>query len=85
METGALATFSKRENFYVILRSAAAGLTGLQFVVIALVADRRAAGSLRCLPDPPPRGRAVRRGWDRSPSIVHRNPQRLGLRHLDRC
>jgi hypothetical protein len=49
METGALATFSSWENFYVILGSAAAGLTGLQFVVIALVADRRAAGSLHTI------------------------------------
>jgi hypothetical protein len=49
METGALATFSRWENFYVILGSAAAGLTGLQFVVIALVADRRAAGSLHTI------------------------------------
>jgi hypothetical protein len=49
METGALATFTNWENFYVILGSAAAGLTGLQFVVIALVADRRAAGSLHTI------------------------------------
>ena len=32
------------DNFYVILGSAAAGLTGLTFVVIALAADARMAG-----------------------------------------
>jgi len=35
------------ENFYVIMGSAAAGLTGLQFVVIALVADVRPISSSR--------------------------------------
>jgi hypothetical protein len=49
MESGALATFSAWESFYVILGSAAAGLTGLQFVVIALIADRRTAGSLHTI------------------------------------
>jgi len=32
-------TLAEWQNFYVIVGSAAAGLTGLQFVVIALVAD----------------------------------------------
>jgi hypothetical protein len=49
METDALATFSRWENFYVILGSAAAGLTGLQFVVIALIADRRTVGTLHTI------------------------------------
>jgi hypothetical protein len=35
------------ENFYVIVGSSAAALTGLQFVVIALVAESRAASSSR--------------------------------------
>ena len=35
------------ENFYVIVGSSAAALTGLQFVVIALVAESRAASSHR--------------------------------------
>lgn len=34
------------ENFYVIVGSAAGALTGLQFVVIALIADARAARSM---------------------------------------
>jgi hypothetical protein len=35
------------ESFYVIVGSSAAALTGLQFVVIALVAEARSARSLR--------------------------------------
>jgi hypothetical protein len=31
------------DNFYVILGSSGAALTGLQFVVVALSADRRSA------------------------------------------
>ena len=34
------------ENFYVIVGSSAGALTGLQFVVIALIADARAARSM---------------------------------------
>ena len=37
--------FSAWESFYVIVGSSAAALTGLQFVVIALVADTRARSS----------------------------------------
>ena len=37
--------FSAWESFYVIVGSSAAALTGLQFVVIALVADTRAKSS----------------------------------------
>ncbi|HLK32996.1 MAG TPA: hypothetical protein VKT29_07890 [Terriglobales bacterium] len=33
-------------NFYVIVGSSAGALTGLQFVVIALIAQRQAAGSM---------------------------------------
>ncbi|MDQ2839643.1 MAG: hypothetical protein M3Y72_01105 [Acidobacteriota bacterium] len=35
------------QNFYVIVGSAAGALTGLQFVVIALIAQTRATGSMR--------------------------------------
>ena len=35
------------ENFYVIVGSSAGALTGLQFVVIALIAESRAPGSMR--------------------------------------
>ncbi|HEY6066254.1 MAG TPA: hypothetical protein VIY96_08875 [Thermoanaerobaculia bacterium] len=35
------------ENFYVIVGSSAAALTGLQFVVIALVAESRAKSTIR--------------------------------------
>jgi len=33
-------------NFYVIVGSSAGALTGLQFVVIALISEARAAGSM---------------------------------------
>ena len=39
METSAHAVLSQWENFYVIVGSSAGGLTGLMFVVVALVAD----------------------------------------------
>ena len=39
METSAHAILSQWENFYVIVGSSAGGLTGLMFVVVALVAD----------------------------------------------
>ena len=42
-----MSPFSEWENFYVIIGSSAAGLTGLQFVVIALVADRQTPSSSR--------------------------------------
>jgi uncharacterized membrane protein len=41
METGGL-PLQAWTNFYVIISSAAGGLTGLTFVVIALVADAHA-------------------------------------------
>ena len=37
------------QNFYVIVGSSAAALTGLQFVVIALVADHKVPGSARAI------------------------------------
>jgi hypothetical protein len=40
-------TLSAWQNFYVILGSSAGALTGLQFVVITLVTQARAAGSMR--------------------------------------
>lgn len=40
VEEGALALLGRWESFYVIVGSAAAALTGLQFVVIALGADQ---------------------------------------------
>ncbi|MGZ7040034.1 MAG: hypothetical protein ACXVJO_17795, partial [Thermoanaerobaculia bacterium] len=39
-----LPPLSSWENFYVIIGSSAAALTGLQFVVIALGAERRVGG-----------------------------------------
>ena len=39
--------FSNWQNFYVIVGSAAGALTGLQFIVITLIAQTRAAGSMR--------------------------------------
>ncbi len=46
MEPGHLAVFAAWEAFYVIVGSSAAALTGLQFVVITLIADSSARGSL---------------------------------------
>jgi hypothetical protein len=46
MEPGHLAVFSAWESFYVIVGSSAAALTGLQFVVITLIADSPARGSV---------------------------------------
>jgi hypothetical protein len=43
METAAASPFSAWESFYVIVGSSAAALTGLQFVVVALSAEARAA------------------------------------------
>jgi hypothetical protein len=45
MQEGTAPIFSAWESFYVIVGSSAAALTGLQFVVIALVADTRARSS----------------------------------------
>jgi hypothetical protein len=42
-----VSTFTEWESFYVIIGSSAAALTGLQFVVIALMADLRARSSTR--------------------------------------
>ena len=46
METTAIAHLKDWENFYVIVGSSAGALTGLQFVVIALVAEARSASSM---------------------------------------
>jgi hypothetical protein len=42
-----MSPFSEWESFYVIIGSSAAGLTGLQFVVIALMADRQTSSTTR--------------------------------------
>jgi hypothetical protein len=47
MDPGHLFSFAAWENFYVIVGSSAAALTGLQFVVMALVADARAPGTIQ--------------------------------------
>ena len=39
--------FSNWQNFYVITGSAAGALTGLQFIVITLIAQRRATSNMR--------------------------------------
>lgn len=46
MEEAALSPLARWENFYVIVGSSAGALTGLQFVVIALIAEARAASSM---------------------------------------
>jgi hypothetical protein len=46
LEHGVTSPFASWENFYVIIGSSAAALTGLQFVVIVLVAEIRAPGSV---------------------------------------
>ncbi len=58
MEPTALSPFAAWENFYVIVGSSAAALTGLQFVVIVLGAEARST-----------RGEAV--GAFGTPTIVH--------------
>src|SRR6266550_2013005 len=45
VEPTAVSPFSAWENFYVIVGSSAAALIGLQFVVIALIADLRTTKS----------------------------------------
>jgi len=47
MEHGALAYIAGWESFYVIVGSSAAALTGLQFVVIALVAEAQKPSTMR--------------------------------------
>ena len=47
MEQLVVSTLPSWQNFYVIVGSAAGALTGLQFVVIALVAQRRIAAGTR--------------------------------------
>lgn len=59
MEPIAAAPFSAWETFYVIVGSSAAALTGLQFVVIALGADRNA-----------PRGETEVNAFG-TPTVVH--------------
>ena len=44
MEPGAVSPFAAWENFYVIVGSSAAALTGLQFVVVVLGAEARSIG-----------------------------------------
>lgn len=46
MEEAALSPLARWENFYVIVGSSAGALTGLQFVVIALIAEAQAASSM---------------------------------------
>jgi hypothetical protein len=83
------------DNFYVIVGSAAAGLTGLTFVVIALIRDARNVRptGLRAFVTPTivhfggvlgaARADSVRRGCDLARPAVHRYPQRLGHCHMD--
>jgi hypothetical protein len=47
VQTAAASPLALWENFYVIVGSSAAALTGLMFVVIALVADRQTGSSPR--------------------------------------
>jgi len=47
MDPGHLSLFTAWENFYVIVGSSAAALTGLQFVVMALVAEARNPGTIQ--------------------------------------
>lgn len=47
MATGVLSALASWQNFYVIVGSSAGALTGLQFVVIALVAQTRVPGTMR--------------------------------------
>ena len=47
MEQHALSALSAWESFYVIIGSSAGALTGLQFVVIALIGDRQVASDPR--------------------------------------
>ena len=47
MEGTALSPLTQWESFYVIVGSSAGALTGLQFVVIALIAEAEAAASMQ--------------------------------------
>ena len=47
MEEAAVSALSRWENFYVIVGSSAGALTGLQFVVIALIAETEALGGVQ--------------------------------------
>jgi hypothetical protein len=47
MNPGTLPPLAAWQSFYVVLGSAAAALTGLQFVVMALVSNSRQTGSMR--------------------------------------
>ena len=57
MEPAAVSPFAAWENFYVIVGSSAAALTGLQFVVVTLGAEAR---SMRALSDWPSCRRTTR-------------------------
>ena len=46
VEGPAVSPLNQWDNFYVIIGSSAGALTGLQFVVIALVAEAQAASSM---------------------------------------
>ena len=46
MQEGVLAPLARWENFYVIVGSSAGALTGLQFVVIALIKESRFAADM---------------------------------------
>jgi hypothetical protein len=59
MEQGLVSPFAGWESFYVLLRSSAAALTGLQFVVIALAAESSASPSIRAA-----------QAWG-TPTVVH--------------
>jgi len=47
MGESAISPLTRWENYYVIVGSSAGALTGLQFVVIALLADTRGAGTMQ--------------------------------------
>lgn len=47
MESAAASALTRWDTFYLIVGSAAAALTGLQFVVIALIAELRVPGSMQ--------------------------------------
>jgi hypothetical protein len=46
LESATPATFATWQNFYVIVGSSAGALTGLQFVVMTLIAEGRVSGSM---------------------------------------
>src|SRR6266568_2868587 len=75
------------DSFYVIVGSAAGALIGLQFVVMALIAERPQIPSPEAVgirdPVPCPRG-SVRRWRRGAVPPLHRHSQRLGHRRLPR-